>query len=309
MSGALGRRYERLMLLTAPMTFATGLLLFVALALNNQQEMVRANCLNEGAYALEKSADVKAKWEGARPVSNNYAWGIYYKIALSAALMDVPRIPSGVSEQNCKKYLEGLVETRFRASPAEIIAKLRQEARGAIDAPFEFYGVELPEKASVGLLGTTIKFRWSQLSLLLVAVLGPLMMLWYASIYQTRYRETQLIARAKSIWEVFPHSVNNYPVIEVPTFRKKTFGARYIPISNAVFAFIYRSMVVSMCTAPPSAAYLLSLYYLGSTENYSFVLYGTIGILVGFFSLGPVFLELMPWHFMKSFPARMKYGQ
>jgi hypothetical protein len=310
MSGMLGRRYERLMLLTAPMTFATGLLLFVALALNTQQEIVRANCLNEGAYALEKSADVKNKWAEAKPINSNNLWGSHYKIALASAIIQgVPRMPSGISEQQCAKYLDGLIETRFRAAPADIIARLRQEAKAVTEAPFEFYGVELPEKASIGLLGTTIKFRWSQLSLLLVAVLGPLMMLWYASIYQTRYRETQLIAKAKSIWEIFPHSVNSYPVVQIPTYRKRTFGARQAPIVNAVLAFMYRCMVILICTAPPSAAYLLSLYYLGSIENYSFLLYGAIGSLVGFFSLGPVLIELMPWHFMKSFPAKMEYGQ
>lgn len=303
-SGNLGRRYERLMLLTAPMTFATGLLLFVAMALNTQQEIVRANCLNEGAYALEKNADVKKKWEGAKPVSKNSLWGTEYKIALETALVQgVPRIPSGISEDNCRTYLEGLIESRFRSAPEEIITRLRQEARSVINAPFEFYGIELPEKASVNLLSTTIRFRWSQFCLLLVAVLGPLMMLWYASIYQTRYRETLLISKAKGVWEVFPHSVNNYPAIKVPTYRKKTFGARQVPLMNAILAFIYRIMVVFICTAPPAGAYLASLFYLGSIENYTFFLYGAVGTLVGFFSIGPIFVELMPWHFMKTFPA------
>lgn len=303
----LGRRYERLMLLTAPMTFATGLLLFVAMALNNQQEIVRANCLNEGAYALEKNTDVVNKWERAKPVNKNSLWGIEYKTALQVAITQgVPRLlPSGITEDSCRTYLEGLVESRFRSAPEEIIARFRHEARSVTNAPFEFHGIELPEKASVSLIGTTVRFRWSQFCLLLVAVLGPLMMLWYASIYQTRYRETLLISKAKGVWEVFPHSVNNYPAIKVPTFRKKTFGARQVPLMNALLAFVYRIMVVSICTGPPSVAYLMSLFYLGSIENYTFFLYAAVGTLVGFFSIGPIFVELMPWHFMKTFPAEI----
>jgi hypothetical protein len=81
----LGRRYERLLLLSAPLSIASFLLLFVAVTSTSQKERVTARCYETLATALEgKKAALDKAWEAAKPAtksglpSSSYVLELHY---------------------------------------------------------------------------------------------------------------------------------------------------------------------------------------------------------------------------------------
>ncbi|OOG52132.1 hypothetical protein B0E49_13290 [Polaromonas sp. C04] len=230
-------------------------------------------------------------------------WRINYDFSISIALDEIPllQLPSGIGVKQCDTHVKELLASRPPAPPTEIVARLQSEANELTKGPLEFYGIEIPEKITIGVLGTNVKIGLEQLTALLLMILGPLLVLWLGSIYQTRYRETRLTYSAKNIWQVFPHSVNMYPVGVFPELRKTNWAAYHSPKLVAATFFLLRCGFVFICVAPPISAYLLSLYYTGSYDSPYFLLYGFAGFAVFGLASLTLLVEAMPWHVMKTF--------
>ena len=110
----LGRRYERLLFLAAPLSFAALLLVFVAVASTNQNERVAARCYETTANALEaKRADLEAAFDRDKPITKLDSWGITYKLAIEKVLI------YNLSSTPCYEILNGQINQRYRARPAD----------------------------------------------------------------------------------------------------------------------------------------------------------------------------------------------
>lgn len=191
------------------------------------------------------------------------------------------------------------VETRSKQGPAALIESLRGDSRKLQATPIRYYGVELPEKATIGIFGTSVSVELRLFSNLLQIVLAPLLLLWLGSLYNTRYRESLIIAKAKVITEAFPHLVNVYPAVRYPDLRRRS------PIKarlHHLFAFLYAAIRISlmlMFVGPAVAAAGIVLLH----ESQYFPGLLLLASLVGIFALVVILCELLPWHYTKTFPG------
>lgn len=97
------------------------------------------------------------------------------------------------------------------------------------NTPLQFRGIEIPQKADVGILGTNIKVSFDSLTAALQISLAPVLIIWLGSLYNTRYRESLLIGKSNDISLMFPHLINIYPAIDLPTLRKRSYIAFWLP--------------------------------------------------------------------------------
>jgi hypothetical protein len=272
------------------------LLLFVAVASTTQKERVLARCYEMSATAFEaKKSELAAEWATVKPPTKSPYWGSAYKLALQKiaiyAHLGTP----------CYETIDAQIDQRFRLSPEELIAGLRQDASSIAKTPFAFAGVELPDQASINIFGTTAKIELMAFTRMLQVVLGPLIVLWLGSLYNTRYRETLLVGKAAVVSDIFPHLINVYPAMRYPQPRKKSWAQYYLPTA---FAFVYactRIALLMLFVAPPVASYLGSLFLLDSEDyRYFFV---AMGVVVVMFTFTTTVAEFFPWHFKKLFPG------
>lgn len=84
-ASTLGRRYERLLFLAAPILFISFLLLFVAIASTNQAEKKTAMCLEQGAEILNSDIPkFQSYWEKVENLSDSYiASGYKYELTMA----------------------------------------------------------------------------------------------------------------------------------------------------------------------------------------------------------------------------------
>lgn len=295
-AGNLGRRYERILLLAAPIAFATLVVLFIAIASDTQNDRVQARCFTQAAdILLDKKELLDKEWQKAVPVKKSGYWAGTYKLAIQTAFI------YGMNVGNaCYRMMDEQIDTRYRASPEQIIEKLRQDSAALMNTPLQFYGVEMPEKAKISILGTDIKIGLMTFTQILQIVLAPILLLWLGSLYNTRYRETLLIGSAKELSDIYPHSINIYPCGHFLELRKPTKWKHHIPKFFAFSYFCVRSVLLTVFIAPPIVAYLLSLYFLNSDQNAGVFI--VLGFLIGTFGLTNIFAELFPWHYRKVFP-------
>ena len=135
--------------------------------------------------------------------------------------------------------------------------------------------------------------------------LGPILLLWLGSLYNTRHRETVYISRMTDISMLYPHLINVYPaILQSDTFwnspRKKswlTYGLRRF-LFPAIYALARVALLASFIL-PTVSFYLIAIYMLRD-DAYSIVSLG-MGILLAIFTLGNMFCECLPWHVQKRF--------
>jgi len=180
-------------MLVAPLTLAALVVLFIAIASESQKDRVQARCLQLAADVLtQRESQLNSLWEKAKPIKSGY-WGGDYKLEITTAWIYELHVGS-----ECYKLMEQQTESRYRASPAEIISKLRQDATALNATPLQFYGVDLPDRATINFFGTVISIGLMTFTQILQIALAPLLILWLGSLYNTRYRETRLIGTADS---------------------------------------------------------------------------------------------------------------
>ena len=299
---ALGKRYERLLFFTAPLSLAAIVVLLVAIASTRQQERVEARCLATAAKVLEdKRPDLEKEWQLAKRLKGKTElWNSAYRLRISYAWI------YSFQDQGCYELADPILERLAVKSPPEIVAELEKRTKELQSKPIEMYGIILPSTTAVDLFGTKVQIDLLTLSRILQVVLLPVLLIWLGSLYTTRYRESILVANSSSIAELFPHVVNLYPVGNFPSARKRMRLYPYMPYAiSFVFALI-RLALVGLLVLPPVLAYLASLYFLGSEDlaGYLFV----AGITVSLFCLSTLLVELQPQHVFKFFPSPLPEG-
>lgn len=292
----LGRRYERLLFLSAPLSLGSILTLFVVFATNSQAERSTARCYESAASLLEVGRPtLEDAWKELSTKKRSPSAQIEYTYTVRKMLIDVSL------GKACWTLLLSEAERRTRFAPIELISTLREDAKRLLAIPVKYSGVEIPEKATIGLLGTKVSIDLKLFILLLQVVLAPLLLLWLGSLYNTRYRESLLIGEAKRVTEVFPHLVNVYPAVRYPEPRRRSYVQPYL---SHVFGLMYaltRIALLSLFVGPPVGTYIAGVL-IGNEQPYATVFYASAA-LVGIFWLALVLCELFPWHYGKTFPG------
>lgn len=301
---AIGRRFERLLFFAGPLALICLLMLFVAYSSEEQEDRRRAKCLRAVVEVLVEGQD---SLEAARASSNKLSAdraALDHWLALRKVL-----IPWEVRNAQCVQYLPKLELGDKIPSAKDLIERLSKEAAALLAKPLSLYGVELPERATIGVFGTPIRMELQTLVRVLQVALGPILVLWLGSLYNTRHRETLFIGQLSDVRGLYPHLINVYPVWLRGTanwnaLRKRSWTkyAMYRYGEPALFVLV-RVALLSIFVAPPVAFYIGSLFLLGAGP-YSIV-FTAIGFVVTLFALGNFICELLPWHAGKRFSVRM----
>lgn len=182
-----------------------------------------------------------------------------------------------------------------------MIEGMQRDASMIFEKPIRYSGVEIPQTTKISLFGNDIKIGINSLARALQFGIAPLLLLWLASLYNTRIRETIAIKDSELISEVFPHVINLYPSGRVLPPRKKSLIKSTAPKIISTLYFISRSILLLAFILPPTASYIYGLYLL-STDDYGavFILLGALVLMFAFFN---ILVELLPWHFSKFFPS------
>lgn len=290
---ALGKRFERLLFFTAPISLAAIVVALVAFASNRQAEHVEARCLLQAEKVFsEKEEELLDAWEAKKKQKSVYP---SYQLTLSRIWI------YGAFPGRCYDLIDKRIDEELHnISPDQLPSHIRERAANLQRTPLSLYGVALPQDATVDLLVTRITLDLSTLTRVLQVVLLPVLLLWLGSLYSTRYRESLTTASAKSLAEVFPHIINLYPAFDQPSPRKRD---PLVPYLKGMARFFYawtRVGLLLIFILPPVVAYEYSLI-LGAMENFSFI-YVIAGVVVGMFFLSNVIAEFLPTHYRKVFP-------
>lgn len=299
-AATIGRRYERLLFWAGPLAFVSVLVMFVALASDKQDERHQAKCLRSAAEVIAQNVnDLEQARQGKSvairgDIAHNYWLAIRYVL-----------IPWEISNRECEHLVRRFDIDDKIPAPQILLESIRKQAATLEARPLTLYGVELPEKATLSLVGTPIKMELLTLVRVMQVALGPILLLWLGSLYNTRHRETLYIAKMADLSFLYPHLINVYPAIlrgdtAWNTPRKKSWMRYAFDFFGlpALYALV-RISLLSAFIGPPVAFYLISVYMLRS-DAYSIVSLG-MGLVVGIFALGNALCEGFLWHVRKRF--------
>ena len=261
-----------------------------------------SRCLEIAIETLQKNdAQLNTKWEQYQDAKKKTKYFVNeYAFELKTVWIS-PGIRSG-----CHKDIVPYLEQSADTAPSALVKNLSRRAGELKSTPLQFRGIEIPQKADVGILGTNIKINIESLAAALQISLAPVLIIWLGSLYNTRYRETLLIGNSNDISFMFPHLINIYPAVDLPTPRKRSYLAFWLPPA-AVICTIYsliRLCLVAFVIGPAVTSYLISLFLL-AIEGIVWVSFIS-GALVAIFGFSVLIAELLPWHAMKMFPGAIR---
>lgn len=301
-SDQLGRRYERLLFLSGPFTVVAVLVLLVAFSSTTQNERVLARCLEVAINTLHENREqLDRHWDSYVQDRKKSKYFVnHYEHELTKAWI-LPGIKSG-----CHREVKPLLEQGADTRPDKLIENFGFRVSQLRGTPLQFRGIEIPQKADIAILGSNIKINLESLTALLQVSLAPVLMIWLGSLYNTRYRESLLVGKTNDIAAIFPHLINVYPAIDIPTLRKRSRIAYWVgptQIVRAMYGAI-RVCLITFVVAPALGCYLASLFLLPIEGIVWLSLLS--GSLVAIFGLAVVTAELLPWHAGKIFPGVAK---
>lgn len=132
----IGRRYERLLFFAAPLAVASLLVMFVALASDQQDERKRAKCLRSVVETINiHQADLEQAQPGRRVVIRGAATSDYW-LALRFVL-----IPWKVSNPKCVQHYPAFNEKAKLATPKALMEKALTEVAALESKPLSLYGI------------------------------------------------------------------------------------------------------------------------------------------------------------------------
>lgn len=295
----LGKRYERLLMSSAPLAIAAAFLLFSSMASKDQKTITLGRCYEVAAQMIAANRkDLQSnwkEWEAKRGRKDRLIVYNPYEFALGRAWIR----PS--LYKDCE-VLTPEVTASINTAPEELESKWIADSKRYKDAPIEMNGVTIESQTEISILGTKVRVRLSTLTTALQFAIGPLLLLWLGSLYNTRFRESIHNARSSSLIYVYPHLMNMYPSFSIPSLRKRARVALWISPRNAaaVVYTIFRMFLVCVVLAPTVVLYVWSLALI-PIESMGLA-HLILGILVCLFALAVVMVEAMPWHWSKVFP-------
>ncbi|RZJ13202.1 MAG: hypothetical protein EOP39_01625 [Rubrivivax sp.] len=287
------------MFFSAPLAFACLLALFVAIATDQQEDRRNAKCLRAIADAIEEHKGDLQSVRAGHSVKIRGHDVTNYELATAFTL-------TPIKTKDCEDFFKkSLTVAERMESPDKIIEKLNQVISKLEKLPLKYSGIQFPEVATINILGTPAQMELVAFVRVIQVALGPLLLLWLGSLYNTRHREVLNIGHMRDVKSLYPHMINVYPVLLIQKGyriepRKRNwpayFGMKYgVP---SLYATV-RTVLLAIFIAPPVSFYLISIYLL-STGLYSNI-FLVSGIAVSCFALVNFFTELVPNHFYKVF--------
>ncbi len=295
-SDRLGQRYERLLILAAPL-FLLALFLLDTTTAATSAASPASQCYNIAANAIDAdngnlsvavAADeyINSKTRPAHPINT---FQIQVNADIDTALEKFNRI-------DCT----GLVEdfSRGYRNPGDLLKALRGQAsslsRQETNSPIDIFGVELKKSLKIAIFGIPTEIKLLDFSRAAALAVGPIILLWLSSLYHTRVREIMLTIGATRIADVYPHAVNIYPLGRLPELRRRSWIKYFLIKSIYYIYFALRVIFLLAFIAPPTFVYLWIVYYYinNSTGIFSNVM-SIFGLLVAFSFASNLIIEVL----------------
>lgn len=293
----LGRRYERLLLASAPISLISMAVLFIAIASTSQAEHSYALCYENIANIFEDNKSrLESLWENSKHIPDDISLRNEYLHEVVQTMIDNP---SCLAE-----YAQHEQSNKHIGTPSEIISKFRQDAVELNKTPLNYFGIEIPEKTTLNVFGTNIKISLMTITRIAQILLAPIIILWLGSLYNTRFRESRLIGLSQNIFDNFPHIINIYPSLGERNLLKRNWFLYQAP---KIFSFFFACLRVSLLMvfiAPPIISYEWGLTLLAYDNH--IILPTIAGVITGWFAIILLVLEFLPWHYNKIFHAASK---
>jgi hypothetical protein len=235
----LGRRIERLLLLTAPISLACIAFLILAFAANqkaNKSElMVYVNQLQMTASLLRDSLSSLEK--DYRKYSTTTDKELK-KSLQDAYIANLRKATIFSDKKSGSEYPGGWIafDSVISSKLVSLSTKLpNQIAIDLLDEATEILakkeplllGIEITEKSKLTIVGAEIQLPTKAYIAILQVMLAPIILLWLGSFYITRSREILLISECKNATTVFPHILNIYPIWKETELRKRSWLKYY----------------------------------------------------------------------------------
>ena len=295
----LGKRYERLLFLSAMLSVICITTMLIAVALTTQQERFLANCMRIANNTVTQNEELLSKkWnEYQTPSKKNVLAKSDYEYALIHIW-----IRPGINS-HCYEEIKEFFKANGNISPKALIEKLFLESKKLENSTLKIKAVEIPNIAKITLLGSDINITIEALINIIQIAIAPILLLWLGSLYNTRYRETKLISKASNITNIYPHLINIYAVGNTYKLAPRKWSKLlYIFPQNVQIGFMYslvRSFLVIFIVIPAVTTYLYSLFILPINDNYliSFI----IGLWIAITTLVVILTEYATWHVYKIF--------
>lgn len=255
---SIGLRYERLLFWAAPITLAACIVFIATLGYNTQQERLDAICYEKVADLLRsKEADLTAQWLDVEKAKKDKKPMSFEDITYErdVSLQIIYKTP-GKCWQLIKEQEFDLVQ-----KPKKLIEIFISKSETLRKKPIKMYGVEIPDIATVSIIGTSIKIETPTFIQALQIALAPILLLWLGSLYHTRLREAISLKDVESILAVYPHVINVFPNVSYAELRKRSFWKYHAPTISASFYYIIRTSLLMTFIAPSVILYLYSLTY------------------------------------------------
>ncbi|MDH1007570.1 hypothetical protein N5J43_01555 [Pseudomonas nicosulfuronedens] len=243
---------------SAPITLACIFVMFVSLAYNDETDRQLARCLIKSSELIDSNSKLQDLWDKSSQKSD-LTLSVYHSEIITTLI---------IGNSDCWPKLNKFDEQIKTAHPNDLSSLLKNEAKKIYATPLNFYGVEIPEKATIGIIGTNIKIDFLPFIRSLQIALSPILIIWLGSIYQTRHRELQIVSRSEDIAEIFPHIVNVYPVGFFPSIKRKRFLAKYRREILGGYFILLRATYISIIIVPPTLFFITGMYYTGDVKNF-----------------------------------------
>jgi hypothetical protein len=281
-----GVRYERLLFWAAPITLAACAVFIAALGYNTQEERVNAKCFESAAdvIVLNKS-DLVSEWikvmaeqkKAPRYRSEDLEYGRKVSIKLIYG-----------TDISCWSLIDAK-DYNLRQEPSKLIQDFILLAQELRLKPVKMYGIEIPDTATVSIIGTKIQIAMATLIQALQVALAPIILLWLGSLYHTRLREIEIYKGNNNILVAHPHVINVFPFGYYPDLRKRNFIRSKAPVIWGALFCIIRLSLISIFVAPSVFLYLGSLFYQPIFTYWSINVFS--GFWVVMFSVGILVME------------------
>lgn len=295
-SDRLGQRYERLLILAAPLFLLAIFLLdattaaITAVSPASQCYNIAANAIeaDKGNLSVAVSVDeyLNSKTRPVRPINT------FHALVDSDIFMALEKF----NRTDCT----GLVEkfsNEYR-NPGDLVKALRGQAslfsKLKANSPIDIFGVEVSKNLKTVIFGIPAEINLLDFSRAAALAAGPIILLWLSSLYQTRVREIMLTIGAPRITDVYPHAVNIYPLGRLPELRRRSWVKYFLIKSIYHIYFVLRVIFLLAFIAPPTGVYLLVVYYYvnNSTGAFSFVML-SFGLLVALAFSSNLIIEVL----------------
>lgn len=283
-----GRRVERTLYFGFLLTIASFALLAICIGLRAGSDRAAARAYTYLADHIQEGlTTLNAQYQLCHTSSGSFAKDacFQYNHAYNDIALNYLRRADG--DLATYKEMQAFVDGMTDEDPSRLASDLRRKVALIVEKPATIYGITIPSQVAFDLAGNRVTSSLDTTALFAEILLGPVLILWLGSYTGTRLRETWIISQSNSIFDVYPHLLNSYPILADRSKTKRWLIEKRI---NTFFCSVSRVVLVTLMISPCVLAYIASVFIYGDNEMWLIPAMFILSVQL----LATVIIELMP---------------